>query len=111
MSIGVGSILVMSTTGVVSIGVMSLSEAGLGAKPVDVQAEGPALPAEVTGRLGAQVVLGAETGAIPAAGCREDPTGSGAPRPEMASVSPDRALLMRCQSALFSALMSSGVTL
>ena len=111
MSIGVGSILVMSTTGVVSIGVMSLSEAGLGAKPVDVQAEGPALPAEVTGRLGAQVVLGAETGAIPAAGCGEDPTGSGAPGPEMASVSPDRALLMRRQSALFSSSMSSGVTL
>ena len=110
MSIGVGSILVMST-GVVSIGVMSLSEAGLGAKPVDVQAEGPALPAEVTGRLGAQVLRGAETGAIPAAGCGEDPTGSGALRPEMASVSPDRALLMRRQSALFSSSMSSGVTL
>ena len=111
MSIGVGSILVMSTIGVVSIGVMSLSEAGLGAKPVDVQAEEPALPAEVTGRLGAQVVLGAETGAIPAASCGEDPTGSGAPRPEMASVLPDRALLMRRQSALFSSSMSSGVTL
>ena len=111
MSIGVGSILVMSTTGVVSIGVMSLSEAGLGAKPVDVQAEEPALPAEVTGRLGAQVVLGAETGAIPAAGCGEDLTGSGAPRPKMASVLPDRALLMRRQSALFSSSMSSGVTL
>ena len=110
MSIGVGSILLMST-GVVSIGVMSVSEAGLGAKPVDVQAEGPALPAEVTGRLGAQVVLGAETGAIPAAGCGEDPTGSGAPRPEMASVSPDRALLMRRQSARFSSSMSSGLTL
>ena len=111
MSIGIGSILVMSTTGVVSIGVMSASEAGLGTKPVDVQAEGPALPAEVTGRLGAQVVLGAETGAIPAAGCGEYPTGSGALRPEMASVSPDRALLMRRQSALFSSSMSSGVTL
>ena len=111
MSIGVGSILVMSTTGGVSSGVMSLSEAGLGAKPVDVQAEGPALPAEVTGRLGAQVVLGAETGAIPAAGCGEDPTGSGALPPEMASVSSERALLMRRQSALFSSSMSSGVTL
>ena len=110
MSIGVGSIVVMST-GVVSIGVMLLSEAGLGAKPVGVQAKGPALPAEVTGGLGAQVLLGSETGAIPAAGCVEDLTGSGAPGPEMASVSPDRALLMRCQSALFSALMSSGVTL
>ena len=87
MSIEVGSLVVMSTR-VVSIGVMSVLETALGAKPVDVQAEGPALPAEVTGRLGAQVVLGAETGAIPAAGCREDPTGSGAPRPEMASVLP-----------------------
>ena len=105
MSIGVGSIVV------VSIGVTSTSEAGLGAKPVDVQAEGPALPVEVTGRLGAQVVLGAETGAIPAAGCGEDRTGSGAPLPEMASGSPDRALLMRRQSALFSSSMSSVVTL
>ena len=51
MSIGVVSIAVMST-GVVSIGVMSLSEAGLGAKPVGLQAERPALPAEVTVRLG-----------------------------------------------------------
>ena len=110
MSIGVGSIVVMST-GVVSIGVMSVSEAGLGAKPVDVQAEGPALPAEVTGRLGNQGVLGAETGAVPAAGCRQECTGSGAPLPEMASVSPDRALLMRRQSALFSSSMSSVVTL
>ena len=112
MSIGVGSILLMST-GVVSIGVMSVSEAGLGAKPVDVQAEGPALPAEVTGRLGNQGVLGEQTGAVPvpAAGCWEDRTGSGAPRPEMASVLPDRALLMRRQSALFSSSMSSGVTL
>ena len=110
MSIGVGSILLMST-GVLSIGVMSVSEAGLGAKPVDVQAEGPALPAEVTGRLGAQVVLGAETGASPAAGCREDPTGSGALPPELDSVSSERALLMRRQSALFSSSMSSVVTL
>ena len=111
MSIGIGSILVMSTTGVVSIGVMSASEAGLGTKPVDVQAEGPALPAEVTGRLGNQGVLGERTGAISAEGRREDPTGSGAPRPELASVSLDRALLMRSQSALFSSSMSSGVTL
>ena len=110
MSIGVVSIVVMST-GVVSIGVMSLSETGLGAKPVGVQAEGPALPAEVTVRLGNQGVLGEQTGAISAAGCGEDLTGSGALRPEMASVSPDRALLMRRQSALFSASMSSGVTL
>ena len=94
-----------------SIGVMSLLEAGLGTKPVDVQAEGPALPAEVTGRLGDEVVLGAETGAIPAAGCWEDRTGSGALLPEMPSVSPYRALLMRRQSALFSSSMSSGVTL
>ena len=110
MSIGVGSILLMST-GVVSIGVMSLLEAGLGTKPVDVQAEGPALPAEVTGRLGNQGVLGEQTGAISATGCGEDRTGSGAPRPELASVSLDRALLMRSQSALFSASMSSGVAL
>ena len=112
MSIGVVSIVVMSTR-VVSIGVMSVSEAGLGAKPVDVQAEGPALPAEVTGRLGIQGVLGEQTGAVPvpAAGCWEDRTGSGAPRPELASVSLDRALLMRSQSALFSASMSSGITL
>ena len=110
MSIGVGSIVVMST-GVVSIGVMSVSEAGLGAKPVDVQAEGPALPVEVTGRLGNQGVLGEQTGAVPAAGCWEDRTGSGALQPEMASVSPDRALLMRRQSALFSSSMSSVVTL
>ena len=110
MSIGVVSIAVMST-GVVSIGVMSLSEAGLGAKPEDVQAEGPALPAEVTGRLGNQGELGEQTGAISAAGCGEDRTGSGALQPEMASVSPDRALLMRRQSALFSASMSSGITL
>ena len=65
MSIGVVSIAVMST-GVVSIGVMSLSEAGLGAKPVGVQAKGPALPAEVTGRLGNQGELGEQTGAISA---------------------------------------------
>ena len=104
MSIGVGSIVVMST-GVVSIGVTSVSEASLGAKPVDVQAEG------LTGRLGNEGVLGAETGAGPAAGCGEDRTGSGAPLPEMASGSPDRALLMRHQSALFSSSMSSGVTL
>ena len=105
MSIGVGSILVMSTTGVVSIGVMSASEAGLGIKPVDVQAEG------LTGRLGNEGVLGAETGAGPAAGCGEDRTGSGALLPKMASVSPDRVLLMRHQSALFSASRSSVVTL
>ena len=111
MSVGIGSILVMSTTGVVSIGVMSLSEAGLGAKPVGLQAKGPALPAEVTGRLGNQGVLGEQTGAVPAAGCWEDRTGSGAPLPEMASGSPDRALLMRRQSALFSSSMSSVVTL
>ena len=111
MSVGIGSILVMSTTGVVSIGVMLVSEAGLGAKPVDVQAEGPALPAEVTGRLGNEGVLGAETGAVPMAGCGEDSTGSEAPLAEMASVSPDRALLMRRQSALFSSSMSSVVTL
>ena len=110
MFIGVVSIVVMST-GVVSIGVMSLSEAGLGAKPVDVQAEGPALPAEVTGRLVDKRMLGEETGPVPAASCGEDRTGSGALQPEMASVSPDRALLMRRQSALFSASMSSGVTL
>ena len=102
MSIGVGSILVMSTTGVVSIGVMSASEAGLGTKPVDVQAEGPALPAEVTGRLGNQGVLGEQKGAISAEGRGEDHTGSEAL---------DRALLMRSQSALFSSSMSSGVTL
>ena len=110
MSIGVVSIVVMST-GVVSIGVMSLSEAGLGAKPVDVQAEGPALPAEVPGRLVDDGVLGEETGPVPAASCGEERTGSGALWPEMASVSPDRALLMRRQSALFSSSMSSGVTL
>ena len=110
MSIGVGSIVFMST-GVVSIGVMSVSEAGLGAKPVDVQAEGPALPAEVTGRPVDKGIFGEQIGAGPAAGCGEDRTGSEAPLPEMASVSPDRALLMRRQSALFSSSMSSGVTL
>ena len=110
MSRGVVSIVVMST-GVVSIGVMSLSEAGLGAKPVYVQPEGPALPAEVPGRLGNQGELGEQTGAISATGCGEDLTGSGAPRPEMASGSPDRALLMRRQIALFSSSMSSVVTL
>ena len=51
MSIGVVSIVVMSTR-VVSIGMRLLSETGLGAKPVGVQAERPALPAEVTVRLG-----------------------------------------------------------
>ena len=65
MSIGVVSIVVMSTR-VVSIGMRLLSETGLGAKPVGVQAEGPALPAEVTVRLGNQGVLGEQTGAISA---------------------------------------------
>ena len=110
MSIGVGSIVVMST-GVVSIGVMSVSEAGLGAKPVDVQAEGLALPAEVTGRPVDKGIFGEQIGAGPAAGCGEDRTGSGALLPKMASVSPDRVLLMRHQSALFSASRSSVVTL
>ena len=110
MSIGVVSTVVMST-GVMSIGVMSVSEAVLGAKSVDVQDERPSLPAEGPGRLGNQGVLGEQTGAISATGCGEDRTGSGALRPEMASVSPDRALLMRRQSALFSASMSSSVTL
>ena len=50
MSIGVGSILLMST-GVVSIGVMSVSEAGLGAKPDNLLVEGTALSAQVMGRL------------------------------------------------------------
>ena len=107
MSIGVGSILVMSTTGVVSIGVMSVSEAGLGAKPVDVQAEGLALPAEVTGRPVDKGIFGEQIGAGPAAGCGEDRTGSGALLPKMASVSPDRVLLMRHQRALVSAARSS----
>ena len=54
--------------GVVSIGVTSVWEAGLRDKPEDVYAEGPALPAEVTGRLGDEGVLGVATGAGPAAG-------------------------------------------
>ena len=65
MSIGVVSIVVMSTR-VVSIGMRLLSETGLGAKPVGLQAKGPALPAEVTGRLGNQGELGEQTGAISA---------------------------------------------
>ena len=54
--------------GVVSIGVTSVLEAGLRAKPEDVLTGGPALPAEVTGRLGDEGVLGVATGAGPAAG-------------------------------------------
>ena len=62
--------------GVVSIGVTSMLEAGFGAKPEDVHTEGPALPAEVTGRLGDKGVLGVATGTSPAAGCGEDHKGS-----------------------------------
>ena len=51
-----------------SFGVTSVWEAALGDKSEDVHAEGPALPAEVTGRMGDEVVLGVATGADPAAG-------------------------------------------
>ena len=71
-----------------SIGVTSMLEAGLGAKPEDVHAEGPALPAEVTGRLGDKGVLGVATGTSPAAGCGEDHKGSEASQPEVAYTSP-----------------------
>ena len=64
MSIGAVSIVVMST-GVVFIGVMLLSEAGLGAKPDDFLLEGTALTAQVMGRL---VVLPVLEGPIAVAG-------------------------------------------
>ena len=51
-----------------SFGVTTVLEDGLGDKPEDMDAEGPALPAEVTGRLGDEGVLGVATGAGPAAG-------------------------------------------
>ena len=51
-----------------SFGVTSVLEDGLGDKPEDVQTGGPALPAEVTGRLEDEGVLGVATGAGPAAG-------------------------------------------
>ena len=71
-----------------SIGVTSMLEAGLGAKPEDVHAEGPALPAKVTGRLGDKGVLGVATGTSPAAGCGEDHKGSEASQPQVAYTSP-----------------------
>ena len=52
----------------VSFGVTSVWEVGLRDKPEDVHAKGPALPAEVTGRLEDEGVLGVATGAGPAAG-------------------------------------------
>lgn len=51
-----------------SIGVTSVLEAGLGAKPEGMHAEGLTLPAEVTGRLVDDGVLGVAPGAGPAAG-------------------------------------------
>ena len=89
----------------------SVWEAGLGAKPADVLAKGPALPAEVTGRLVDEGVLGIATGAGLAAGCGDDRKGSGALQPTMAPIPPHRALLMCCHSVSFSASMSLAVTL
>ena len=95
----------------VSIGVISMLVAGLGVMPAVVPTEGPALPAEVTGRLGDERVLGIATGAGIAAGFREDHKRSGAPQSEMASTSLRRALCICCHSARFSASMSLTVTL
>ena len=86
----------------VSIGVTSVSEPSLLMCWLRV----PALTAEVIGRLVDKTVIGIATGAVLAAG-----RGCGALQPEMASISPHRALLMAWNSAFFSALMSSAVTL
>lgn len=88
----------------------SLSEAGLGAKPVDVLVEGLALPAKGTGRLLEGGGLGMVTGAVLAAGSRAGHRGSGAKQPEMASVSPHKAARMLWSLAFFSASQSLAVT-
>lgn len=81
-----------------SIGVTSELEASLAAKPGTILAKGPALPAEVTGRLVDEGVLGVGTGAGPAAGCGEDQQGSEASQPEVAYTSPHRcaATVLAC---------------
>lgn len=97
--------------GVMSVGVTSVSEAGWGAKPPKVLAEGPALTAEVIDGLVEGGVLGMVTGAVLAAGRREGQPGSGAQQPGMASASPRRALSMLWSTAFFSASRSWAVTL
>lgn len=96
--------------GMVVMGLSSASGAGWGARAAHGLGEVPALTAGHPDRLVEGGVLGTLTGAALAAGRREEHQGSGAPQPEMASVSPHRPPVRRRSTAFFSASRSSALT-